>query len=443
MPSASLVPRADDRSTLLTTAGMQPQMPYFLGLETPPAPLTVTAQKCFRTPDIDEVGNERSLTFFEMLGNFSFGQYFKEGAIELATEFVRERMQLDWDRVWATRARRRPAVRARARRGRDRALEEDRHAGRADRPAAELGELLVGRRPGAVRAGLGAPLRPRREVRVRRARLRDRLHALRALPRVLEPRLHGVRAARRRHAHAAPEAEHRHRAGPRARRARSSRTCRPCTRPTATRRSWSGSRRESGVAYGDSPEATKAHRILADHGRGHDVPRRGRRDAVERGPRLRPPPDHPARGAAGAADRPRGRAPADGRSSSSRWATRTPSSRSARPRSSEPCAWRRRVPRDDRARPQAVRGARRKGRDLGRGGVHARGDVRVPARADRRARGGARPGGRRRRLPARDGATPRGLARAAAAASSQRALELSRARPGSRPSSSATARPMC
>ncbi|HJQ73629.1 MAG TPA: alanine--tRNA ligase-related protein, partial [Gaiellaceae bacterium] len=53
-PSASLIPRADDRSTLLTTAGMQPQMPYFLGREEPPAPLTATSQKCFRTPDIDE-----------------------------------------------------------------------------------------------------------------------------------------------------------------------------------------------------------------------------------------------------------------------------------------------------------------------------------------------------------------------------------------------------
>jgi alanyl-tRNA synthetase len=102
-PSASLVPRADDHSTLLTTAGMQPQMPFFLGLEEPPAPLTVTVQKCFRTPDIDEVGTDGShLTFFEMLGNFSFGQYFKEGAIELATEFVRERMRLDWDRVWVS-----------------------------------------------------------------------------------------------------------------------------------------------------------------------------------------------------------------------------------------------------------------------------------------------------------------------------------------------------
>jgi alanyl-tRNA synthetase len=102
-PSASLIPRADDRSTLLTTAGMQPQMPYFLGREPPPAPLTTTAQKCFRTPDIDEVGLDTyHLTFFEMLGNFSFGQYFKEGAIEYATEFVRERLGFDWDRIWVS-----------------------------------------------------------------------------------------------------------------------------------------------------------------------------------------------------------------------------------------------------------------------------------------------------------------------------------------------------
>ncbi len=103
VPSVSLVPRADDHSTLLTTAGMQPQMPYFLGREAPPAPLTTTVQKCFRTPDIDEVGLDgRHLTFFEMLGNFSFGQYFKEGAIELATEFVRDHLRLDWEHVWAS-----------------------------------------------------------------------------------------------------------------------------------------------------------------------------------------------------------------------------------------------------------------------------------------------------------------------------------------------------
>jgi alanyl-tRNA synthetase len=102
-PSASLVPRADDRSTLLTTAGMQPLMPYFLGREPPPAPLLTTVQKSFRTPDIDEVGLDGShLTFFEMLGNFSFGQYFKEGAIELAWEFVFEHLKLESERFWVS-----------------------------------------------------------------------------------------------------------------------------------------------------------------------------------------------------------------------------------------------------------------------------------------------------------------------------------------------------
>ncbi len=102
-PSYSLVPRAGDDSTLLTTAGMHPQMPFFLGHEPPPAPLTTTSQKCFRTVDIDEVGLDgHHLTFFEMLGNFSFGQYFKEGAIELAREFVQDVMKLDWEHVWAS-----------------------------------------------------------------------------------------------------------------------------------------------------------------------------------------------------------------------------------------------------------------------------------------------------------------------------------------------------
>ncbi len=102
-PSAPLIPRADDRSTLITTAGMQPLMPYFLGREQPPAPLLTTVQKCFRTPDIDEVGLDGyHLTFFEMLGNFSFGQYFKEGAIDLAWEFVFDHLKLDPERFWVT-----------------------------------------------------------------------------------------------------------------------------------------------------------------------------------------------------------------------------------------------------------------------------------------------------------------------------------------------------
>src|SRR5690349_24954219 len=81
-PSWSLIPRADDRSTLLTTAGMQPQMPFFLGREQPPGPRTTTVQKCFRTPDIDEVGLDGShLLVFEVLCNFPFGDYFNQGAI--------------------------------------------------------------------------------------------------------------------------------------------------------------------------------------------------------------------------------------------------------------------------------------------------------------------------------------------------------------------------
>src|SRR6266545_589689 len=102
-PSAPLVPRADDRSTLLVSAGMQPLMPFFLGLEEPPARLLTTVQKVSRTPDIDEVGLDGyHLTFFEMLGNFSFGQYFKAGAIELAWEFVFEQMKIDADPFWVS-----------------------------------------------------------------------------------------------------------------------------------------------------------------------------------------------------------------------------------------------------------------------------------------------------------------------------------------------------
>src|SRR5438270_10337712 len=81
LPSSSLVPSSGDKTVLLTTAGMQQMTPFFLGLQTPPRNRLTTVQKCFRTNDIDEVGDPSHLTFFEMLGNFSVGDYFKEGAI--------------------------------------------------------------------------------------------------------------------------------------------------------------------------------------------------------------------------------------------------------------------------------------------------------------------------------------------------------------------------
>ena len=154
---------------------MQPQMPYFLGHEPPPAPLTTTSQKCFRTPDIDEVGLDgHHLTFFEMLGNFSFGQYFKEGAIDFATEFIQNELQLDWNRVWVTVHAGDPVLKLGPDETAIRLWEEIGMPRRADRAAAELRELLVGRRARAVRPGLGDLLGLGRRARLRRARLRAR-----------------------------------------------------------------------------------------------------------------------------------------------------------------------------------------------------------------------------------------------------------------------------
>ena len=100
--SFSLVPD-HDKSLMLINSGMAPLKPYFSGLRTPPAKRMTTCQKCIRTGDIDNIGyTDRHGTFFEMMGNFSFGDYFKEKSLEWGWEFITEVLKLPKDKIWAT-----------------------------------------------------------------------------------------------------------------------------------------------------------------------------------------------------------------------------------------------------------------------------------------------------------------------------------------------------
>ncbi len=102
LPSFSLIPK-NDKSLLLIGAGMAPMKKYFTGELTPPKKRVSTCQKCIRTGDIENVGiTDRHATFFEMLGNFSFGDYFKREAITWAWEFLTKNLEMDPNRLWAT-----------------------------------------------------------------------------------------------------------------------------------------------------------------------------------------------------------------------------------------------------------------------------------------------------------------------------------------------------
>ncbi|MEG1965280.1 MAG: alanine--tRNA ligase, partial [Oscillospiraceae bacterium] len=102
LASAPLIPK-DDASLLLINSGMAPLKKYFLGLETPPNTKVTTCQKCIRTPDIERVGKTaRHGTYFEMLGNFSFGDYFKEEATTWAWEFITQELKMPVDKVWVS-----------------------------------------------------------------------------------------------------------------------------------------------------------------------------------------------------------------------------------------------------------------------------------------------------------------------------------------------------
>ena len=102
LPSFSLVPK-DDNSLLLINSGMAPMKKYFTGEITPPRKRVTTCQKCIRTPDIERVGiTARHGTFFEMLGNFSFGDYFKREATAWAWEFFTEVLEMPVDKLYVS-----------------------------------------------------------------------------------------------------------------------------------------------------------------------------------------------------------------------------------------------------------------------------------------------------------------------------------------------------
>ena len=303
VPSASLVPSVHDPSVLLTTAGMQPFKPYFLGRERPPAPRLADVQKCFRTTDIEEVGNTaRHLTFFEMLGNWSFGDYFKAESIPWGWELATQGFGMDPERIWAT------------------VFGGDEELGLGpDEEAIEIWKgvgmpeeriVLLGREDNFWQAGPTGPCGPCSELYLDRG---EGFGAAGERPgddtdRFLEFWNHVFMTydlSRRGRAHRAADAQHRHRHGPRPDGGD------PPGRPL-------GLRDRPGPAA-DRPRRGALRPLLRRGRRGDPgdadrrrplarrrLPDRRRRRPLQRGPRLHPAADHAPGDPAGAHARPRG-----------------------------------------------------------------------------------------------------------------------------------------
>ena len=212
LPSSSLIPAELDPSALFTVAGMHPLKPYFLGRERPPHPRVTTCQKTFRTVDIEIIGTTaRHLTFFEMLGNFSFGDYFKREAAQFAWTLSRDGFGFREEDIWIT------------------VFAGDEELGLGPDEEAIDAWLEIGvprerivecpRSENFWQAGPTGPCGPCSELYLDRGldfgyAGRPPGWRERALPRVLEPGVHAVRPESDQLAGAAAGQEHRH--GPRA-----------------------------------------------------------------------------------------------------------------------------------------------------------------------------------------------------------------------------------